>query len=369
MRISPLHDKFAANGASFGERYNNEIVTKVSDFSTEYNHIRNNAGLSDFSHMQMFTIPEETGIDFLDNLFAGNVAKVRFGRMLQTFLSDDEGNIIADCYIANNDEEFIVLCESIVDDISLMNIFEKHGAVKAGLKEQTDDYVLMGVDGYKAYFVVKDLFGIDVLGLPYLSIEMYTFEDEDIFFFRAGKTSEFGYLIMAPKNVCEKLFDTLFELVKKYEGGLCGISAHNDLRLEGRFFNIYAEGERVKDPLSLGLQWMVDFDKETFIGYDAIKARREAGLKQKIIGIRTDADLQQVSPDSGIFDENERVATIQASCYSPLLNCSVGLALFPVDIGYSGLTFRLGSSDGPEVHTVSMPPIMPKSLTVKLDEI
>jgi len=38
-------------------------------------------------------------------------------------------------------------------------------------------------------------------------------------------------------------------------------------------------------------------------------------------------------------------------------------------LAYSGLSFRLGTADGPAVKTISMPPIMPKSLTVKLDEM
>jgi hypothetical protein len=40
-----------------------------------------------------------------------------------------------------------------------------------------------------------------------------------------------------------------------------------------------------------------------------------------------------------------------------------------VDIAFAGLTFNLGAERGPELHTISMPPIMPKSLTVKLDEL
>jgi hypothetical protein len=40
-----------------------------------------------------------------------------------------------------------------------------------------------------------------------------------------------------------------------------------------------------------------------------------------------------------------------------------------VAIAYSGLTFNLGASNGPVVKTISMPPIMPKSLSVKLDEM
>lgn len=369
MRVSPVRDLFAANGASFEERYGSEVCSGVSDFSSEYKYIRNTAGLTDFSFMQMYTIPEDSGIDFFDDLLAGNVAKVRFGRMLHTFLADDEGTIIADCYIANNDEELVLLCESIVSDEELQAVFEKHGAEEAGLQNVTRSHGLLGIDGFKAWSVVKDVFGVDILGLPYLSIEMYPFEDSEIRLFRAGKTSEFGYLLMAPNELCESLFGRLYDAVKKCEGGLCGVSVHNDLRLEGRFFNIFAEGARVKDPLKLGLQWMIDFDKEKFSGSKEILSRREAGLTQKIIGIRSGAGAEAFAPGSALFSNGDQVATIEAACYSPILDCRVGLALFPVDIAFSGLTFRLGSSDGPEVRTISMPPIMPKSLTVKLDEM
>lgn len=369
MRVSPLHDKLAANGASFDERYGVEITSTISDFSTEYNHIRNNVGLTDFSFMQMYTMPEDSGIDFFDNLLAGNVAKVRFGRMLHTFLADDPGNIIADCYIANNDEELVLLCESIVSDSELQEIFEKHGAKEARLENITDKHVILSIDGFKAWSVAKDIFGVDTLGLPYLSIEMYPFKDSEVRFFRAGKTSEFGYSIMVPKELGEDLFDTLSDAVKKYDGGLCSVSVHNDLRLEGRFFNIYAEGARVRDPLTLGLQWMIDFDKEKFLGSEEILKRRESGLKQKIIGIRSNADSEAFAPGKAIYSNGDQVATIEATCFSPILDSRLGLALLPIDIAFSGLNFKLGSSDGPEIKTISMPPIMSKSLTVKLDEM
>ena len=47
----------------------------------------------------------------------------------------------------------------------------------------------------------------------------------------------------------------------------------------------------------------------------------------------------------------------------------LGLALFPIELAYSGLSFQLGAAGGPAITTISMPPIMPKSLGVKLDEM
>jgi glycine cleavage system aminomethyltransferase T len=63
------------------------------------------------------------------------------------------------------------------------------------------------------------------------------------------------------------------------------------------------------------------------------------------------------------------VGRVVAVAWSGVLGRPLCLAVLPVDLAYAGLPFRLGAADGPVVETLSMPPIMPRSLTVKLDEL
>jgi aminomethyltransferase len=198
MRALPLHDLLTPYRASFAERHGAEVVTSFADLAVEYRRVRDSVGLTDFSFCQRYRIPEERGVDFLDRVVAGNVPKVRYGRILHTFIADEQGMLLADCYVANNDDELILLCESIVDDGRLNALLDGAGAEEAGLESLCDSHVLLGVDGFRAWAVVKSLFGADVLGLPYLSIETYHFEGHELRLLRAGKTSEFGYLLLAP---------------------------------------------------------------------------------------------------------------------------------------------------------------------------
>jgi glycine cleavage system aminomethyltransferase T len=366
MRVSPLKDECARQGALFSERFGCEIVTRVHDMQTEYNAIRQTAGITDFSFMQKFRVPEEEGLDCLDGLVAGNVAKIRFGRVLHTFLPDDEGLLVADCYIANNDDELIVLCESIADDTVIRSRFAGSGCDT--MEDLTDSHVVIGIDGFKAWEVVRSVFGVQILGLPYLSIEQYSFNDVPVRLFRSGKTSEFGYLVMAPKEIASDLFNTLHGLATELGGCLCGADIHGELRLEGRFFNIFAEGGMVRDPLQLGLQWMIDFDKDQFPGKSAIMSRRSAGLQKKIIGIQAPPSVS-LEKGGQLFDGTTPVGEIQATCFSYTLHTGIGLALLDIDVAFSGLTFNYSVPGGPEIATISMPPIVPKSLTVKLDEL
>ncbi len=369
MRTSYLKPILEKAGAVFEERCGTEVVSHFSDIATENSTVRNVVGLTDFSFLQMYRMPEETAIEFLDGVLAGNVASTRFGRITHTFLADDDGNILSDCYVANNDEEFLLLCESVIDTDEVDRILDACGAQDAGVERLHDSHVLLGLDGFDAWKVVRDAFGSDVLGLPYLSVEIYPFEGEDILLMRAGKTSEFGYLVMAPTRVAAELYTKLQEAVKVLGGGPCGVAVHDGLRLEGRFFNIFKEGVAVRDPLVLGLQWMIDFDKESFHGGAAIATRRAEGVKQKIVGVAAAADCESLVPGAMIYHAGQPVAEVVASCHSYVLDQKLALAVFPFELAYSGVPFTLGAAEGPSVRTISMPPILPKSLTLRLDEV
>ncbi len=330
--------------------------------------MRDAVALSDASYMQVFRIPEAGAVDLLDPMLAGNVARTRFGRLLHTFLADDDGMLAADCYVANNDDEFLVIAEGIVDDVALRERFMGNGGREAGMEDLTETHAMLSLDGYKAWAVAKEVFGADIMGLPYLSVETCSFNGEKVRLFRAGKTSEFGYLVLVPNGKAEELAATMAASVEKQGGGLCGCAIHNDLRLEGRFFNIFSEGATERDPLPLGIQWMIDFEKPSFRGGEAIRQRREAGVERKIVGVRA-APGQSLDSGMSLFDNGEVVGQVVTTCTSHVLGCRMGLAMLSARAAYAGLKLHLGTATGPEIVTISMPPIMPKSLTVKLDEM
>jgi aminomethyltransferase len=355
-------------GAARAERHGVEVVSRVSDFETEYRLVRDSAALTDFSFLRCYRLPTDQGIDLLDGLVPGNVARIRYGRVMQTFMADDDGHLLADCYVANNDEELILLCEAAAPDERIARII-READKDAIAQDLTDSHVLLSIDGFNAWAVVRDLFGADVLGLPYLSVELYPFESEKVYLFRAGKTSEFGYLLLAPRSVGDRLFDAVRDAVARRGGGNCGVEVHDSLRLEGRFFNIHAEGQRVGDPLILGLQWMMDIEKRDYRGAATILQRRADGLSRKVIGVLAPPGEDRLRIGARLFHDDEEVAEVVADAWSPGLGCRVALAVFRIDTAYAGLPFSLGSPQGPEVRTIAMPPIMAKSLSVKLDEM
>jgi len=366
MRTSPLRELLASRGAVFAERAGAEIAVRFGEIDDEYRAVRDAVGISDFSFATRHRVPE-AGLDALEKYATGSVAGIRFGRVLHTMAADDDGFVESDLYVANDDENFFVIGESLIDDAATRSALERAGAFEAGAEDVTGSTALIGVDGLLSYAVMKQLFGPDVLGLPYLSIETYDLDGASVKLVRAGKTSEFGYLLLVPADGAAGVWKRIEEAGASHGIRPVGAAAHSMLRLDGRFFNVHEEGKRVRDPLALGLQWMIDLGGESCRGLDAIRTRREKGPGKKIIGV-VPADAEgALAVGDAVLAGSEPVAEVVTAAYSPTLGRRVGLALFDAAYAYAGLSFV--GADGGGIRTVSMPPITPKSLAVKLDEM
>jgi glycine cleavage system aminomethyltransferase T len=366
MRVSPIRDLLAQRGATFGESSGVEHVRRFSSFEEEYRGVREAVGLTDFSFTQRYQIPE-AGLDLFDRYAAGAVANIRFGRVLHTMAVDNGGWLESDLYIANDDEQLILIGESLVDDTATSAVLRGLGEEACELEDLSSSTCLFGLDGVNAWAVVKDLLGPDVLGLPYLSIESYPQGGTEVKLIRGGKTSEFGYLLMVPAEHGAALWERIEVAGQPHGLVRVGLDTHMTLRLDGRFFNIHEEGRSVRDPLPLGLQWMMELDGEDYRGKEALMARRGQGVEKKIIGVISHSSSVPLEVGEKVLHGGDVVGELKVAKFSPALDNWVGLALFSRDFAFANLDF-IGER-GRGISTISMPPITPKSLAIRLDEM
>ena len=128
MRVSPIRGQLASAGAQFTERYGTEVAAVFSDNKTEYYHVRDNAGLTDFSYMQKFSALRK-GLTYWIP-WPRKMSQRSTLKVLHTFIPDDNGMILADCYIAT----MMMNCwcsVSITDDAKLRSIFTASPDVKS----------------------------------------------------------------------------------------------------------------------------------------------------------------------------------------------------------------------------------------------
>ena len=94
---------------------------------------------------------------------------------------------------------------------------------------------------------------------------------------------------------------------------------------------------REHNPYTIGLGRLVDLDQEIdFIGKKALKAIKEKGLTEKLVGIELEGNPIIKAPEN--FWEvnnldNKKIGRVSRAFYSPRLKKNIGLAI--VDINYA----------------------------------
>lgn len=354
MQQLALKEKWLEHGAKIISLPMCEYVQSVADAKAEMNALRNSVVLSDISYMKKLAFDEVEGADFLDTRLAANVLKLRYGKAMETFLADDAGNVSASITLANIDDKIFLFAECI-DDSTFDTICNNATSLDS-------THTLLSIDGPDVWKVAKKIFGADIYNLSFMTVEKYTYADADAIVMRAGKTGEFGYQILIPNTVAQKLFDEIKDIVASFGGLLAGVDTLLSARAKGNFFNIFGEGKFVKNPFELGLQWQIDFDKESFSGSEKILQQRQEIQARKLIAVQCS---QEVNVADKLFNAETEVGEIVS------VDCAdktFALAILNSDIAYVGQDFALQCNGEDSCKTVSRPAIIAQSLIRGMDD-
>ena len=158
--------------------------------------VRSSAAMSRLHHVHMVRIRGGGAFDAIDRIFTRDLY-LRDGQMIHGLLLDEEARVFADCYLASDDQEFFLLGEG-PDKHELLDYLRRHAAAFADVEilDAGEGHRLIGLDGPYAWELLARLVGQEVVGLPYLTFFFF----EELLCCRAGKTGEFGYVIIAPEH-------------------------------------------------------------------------------------------------------------------------------------------------------------------------
>lgn len=349
-----LKQKWLERGAKIVELPMCEYVAEVSGTERELAALRGSVAVSDMSHLKKLSFDEAEGADFLDAKLAANMLKLRYGKALETFLANGDGKPAADITAANIDDKIFVFAESIDDGVFAE--LESGGSAR----NLDPTHTLLSVDGPDAWKVLKKLFGADIYNLSFMSVEKYCYAGADAVVLRAGKTGEFGYQILVPNEVAPALFDELEKLAAELGGGLAGAKTLLAARAKGNFFNIYAEGKTARNAVELGLQYQIDFDKESFCGSEAIFAARQ-NCPRKLVAVSAQKPIEA---GAKLFDEGRQVAEI-----ANVDETDPTFALAFADSGIAFVGVKLADAPNGECayRIVSRPAVLTQSLLRGMD--
>lgn len=360
----------------FGDHYTTTSVhgyttaLAFTDAKIEYDRLRQGVGISDQGHYAKFRISGSDALDFLNNLNLPDVARLPIGRAMTSFLLGDNGDIVCECYVIAVGDGYMLFTEGTNVDTAFDYLKANVGDYSVNIENITSEVGLIGLDGPFSWELLKELIGVRILGLRYLEmLENQKLGTTSAHIIRAGKTGEFGYLLIVGAAQVGDCWNTLMTAGAKFHIQPVGTATLDLCRLENRFPNMRLEGTKVANPIELNCRVMFDHEKEDHKGRAALETVMEQGATRRLIGFCVANSSRVPNVGDKVVIEGHEIGEVANAQFSHGLQHPIGLALVNVDLAYVGLDYEIKSGDETlSASAVSAPFVSNRSMTIRPQE-
>jgi aminomethyltransferase len=327
---SPLEDEHRALGAKLAPFAGWLMpIEYPTGTIAEHTAVREAAGVFDVTHLGKFTASGPGALPALQRAFTADASKVPVGGAQYSMALNAEGGIVDDliAYRTGEDRFLVVPNAANVDGVYGAFVAQAGDDVESAV---LNDWALLAVQGPTSTELVRAFFaGADELG--YMRCMESTYADRPAVVSRTGYTGERGYELFVPYERAVQLWRELLDVGIAMGLVPAGLAARDTLRTEMGYPLHGNDISPDRTPLEARLSWAVSFDKGEFVGRDALVRQRDAGVPDRLWGLRME-DRLIPRPHYGVFVGDERVGETTSGTFSPTLRRGIAMAyLEPAD--------------------------------------
>lgn len=329
MSLESMHE---AAGAAFGERNGIRIPLHFNQPAEEHQASRKNILMVDYSHFGIVEVQGGDGYDFLNRVIGGDLSVIRNEQALYTVLLSDDGHVVTDLLVLCDDERFLLLSEWMHSD-ALAAILEPLAGDDDVKIAAQNDHALILFEGPYSWELMSELFGFDVLGLPFMEFMPV----DDAILLRAGIHGEFAFKVLTSKEAAASLWQRAEDAGVKFDMKKGGIDFQKKSRLENPCWDPELVGAYSRCPIELQMQWAVRYDKDAFIGRDALLGKLQEGAKQRVVGFVVKGDGAGLHIGDAVFSGDSEIGKVITYGHSVGVDGFVGQALLDSEYAYAGI--------------------------------
>ncbi len=282
MLRTPLFDEHQALGAAFTDFGGWEMPVRYGSDLEEHHAVRNSAGLFDISHMGEIRIKGEAA-ELLDYALVSKLSAMKNGKAKYTMICNADGKVIDDLIVYRIEEdEYLVVANAGNRHAVLVQLLDAAEHFDVEVRDESDQWVLLALQGPKATAVLNEFVDIDLDPLSYYSIASGKIAQTEVLLARTGYTGEDGFEIFIPDNEALPIFE---ELAAREEVRVCGLAARDTLRLEAGMPLYGHELTLDVNPYEANLGRVVAGDKGDFVGKVALEGLKEQNT-WRLYGLR-----------------------------------------------------------------------------------
>lgn len=333
VTLNHIHEGLGAKMVPFAGF---SMPVQYEGVNAEHETVRNGVGVFDVSHMGIFKLSGPNALALIQKVTSNDASTLVDGKAQYCYFPNEKGGVIDDIitYRVNESEYLMVVNASNIDkDWAWIS---QHNDVKATIENLSDSYSILAIQGPKAVEAMQSLTAVNLAELKFYNFTIDTFAGaKDVVISATGYTGSGGFEIYAKNEDIEMIWNKVFEAGANWGIKPIGLAARDTLRLEMGYCLYGNELNDEISPLEAGLGWVTKFTKD-FISADLLKAQKEAGLKNKLVGFEL---VEKGIPrhDYEIVDAaGTSIGKVTSGTMSPSLGKGIGMGYVTLEHAAEG---------------------------------
>ena len=330
----------------------------------EYNAIRNAAALIDISPLFKYRLTGRDATRLVDRVVTRDMRKVSVGQVVYTPWCDEQGKVIDDGTVSRLKEN---VYRWTAADPSLRWFSQNAAGLDVHIEDISESIAALALQGPTSGRLLKTLIhDVDVADLKYFRVTRGTIAGVPVEISRTGYTGDLGYEIWIEQEEALKLWDVLIDRGRPFDIKPAGMLALDVARIEAGLLLIEVDFNSSKkalvesqkySPFEMGLERLVNLDKQRFIGQQALRQEAKRGPAKQIVGIEIDwTAVEQrfeavglpptVSPIASripvpVYANGQQIGKATSTTWSPLLKKMIALATLKRDFAKPGTQIEI----------------------------
>ncbi|WP_418509825.1 glycine cleavage system aminomethyltransferase GcvT [Corallibacter sp.] len=324
--LTTTHEALGAKMVPFAG-YN--MPVQYEGVNIEHETVRNAVGVFDVSHMGEFLIEGPNALELIQKISSNDASKLTIGKAQYSCLPNDDGGIVDDLIIYRIKEETYLLVVNASNIEKDWNWIQSKNDVDADMRDLSEDYSLLAIQGPKAIEAMQSLSSHDLSEIKFYNFVVGDFAGiEHAIISATGYTGSGGFEIYCKNSEVKQVWDKVMEAGADYGIKPIGLAARDTLRLEMGYCLYGNDIDDTTSPIEAGLGWITKFSK-AFTNSEALETEKQQGPKRKLIAFTLD---ERGIPRQGydiVDEQGEKIGVVTSGTMSPSLGKGIGLGYVP----------------------------------------
>lgn len=337
MKNIALNDIHVALGAKMVPFAGYNMPVQYEGVTAEHLTVRESVGVFDVSHMGEFLVSGPNALALLQKVTSNDVSTLTIGAAQYSCFPNEENGIVDDliCYRIKEEQYLLVVNASNIEKD--WNWISKHNAAfNADLKDLSEGYSLLAIQGPKAIEAMQALSSLDLADIPFYTFKVGDFAGiEHVIISATGYTGAGGFEIYCKNEEVTQVWEKVFKAGASFGIKPIGLAARDTLRLEMGYCLYGNDIDDTTSPIEAGLGWITKFTKD-FVNHEALAKQKAQKPERKLVAFQLD---ERGVPRQGydIVDGNgNTIGNVTSGTMSPSLGVGIGMGYVPTILAKTG---------------------------------